>query len=163
MPNLKIYRGTIDNLRTNLETNVSGSVRKGRGDVSTSNTYISTFRIDGRQFILKTLHNTLSQGDDIVVCANGYKVINYKNLTTNETGTLSKLLWSIIRTIGNIVAFIPFFIALLFIGETRTVSGYTMIIIVVVLSLLFMYLLNKYVSMQQSAIDMLKQYLQDNN
>ena len=38
-----------------------------------------------------------------------------------------------------------------------------MIIIVVVLSLLFMYLLNKYVSMQQSAIDMLKQYLQDNN
>ena len=56
-----------------------------------------------------------------------------------------------------------FFIALLFIGETRTVSGYTMIIIVVVLSLLFMYLLNKYVSMQQSAIDMLKQYLQDNN
>lgn len=48
MPNLKIYRGTIDNLRTNLETNVSGSVRKGRGDVSTSNTYISTFRIDGR-------------------------------------------------------------------------------------------------------------------
>ena len=99
----------------------------------------------------------------MVVCANGYKVINYKNLTTNETGTLSKLLWSIIRAVGNIVAFIPFFIALLFIGETRTVSGYTMIIIVVILSLLFMYLLNKYVSMQQSAIEMLKQYLQDNN
>ena len=152
MSNLKIYRGTINNLRTNLETNVSGSVRKGKGDISTSNTYSSTFRIDGRQFILKTQNNTLSQGDDMVVCANGYKVINYKNLTTNETGTLSKLLWSI-----------PFFIALLFIGETRTVSGYTMIIIVVVLSLLFMYLLNKYVSMQQSAIDMLKQYLQDNN
>ena len=158
MSNLKIYRGTIDNLRTNLETNVSGSVRKGKGDISTSNTYSSTFRIDGRQFILKTQNNTLSQGDDMVVYANGYKVINYKNLTTNETGTLSKLLWSIIRTVGNIVAFIPFFI-----GETRTVSGYTMIIIVVVLSLLFMYLLNKYVSMQQSAIDMLKQYLQDNN
>ena len=108
MSNLKIYRGTIDNLRTNLETNVSGSVRKGKGDISTSNTYSSTFRIDGRQFILKTQNNTLSQGDDMVVCANGYKVINYKNLTTNETGTLSKLLWSIIRTVGNIVAFIPF-------------------------------------------------------
>ena len=34
MPNLKIYKGTIDNLRTNLETNVSGSVRKGKGDIS---------------------------------------------------------------------------------------------------------------------------------
>ena len=34
MSNLKIYRGTIDNLRTNLETNVSGSVRKGKGDIS---------------------------------------------------------------------------------------------------------------------------------
>ena len=53
MFDLKIYRGIIDNLRTNLETNVSGSVRNGKGGVSTSNMYSSTFRIDGRQFILK--------------------------------------------------------------------------------------------------------------
>nr|WP_315083273.1 hypothetical protein [uncultured Campylobacter sp.] len=163
MSDLKIYRGTIDNLRTNLETNVSGSVRNGKGGVSTSNTYSSTFRIDGNQFILKIQNDTLSQGDDMVVCANGNKVINYKNLTTNETGILSRLLWFAIRTVCNIAAFIPFFIALLCIKETRSGLGYTMIVIVVISSLLFAYFINKYVSMQQRAIKMLKQYLQENN
>ncbi len=163
MFDLKIYRGIIDNLRTNLETNVSGSVRNGKGGVSTSNMYSSTFRIDGRQFILKIQNDTLSQGDEMVVCANGNKVINYKNLTTNETGGLSRLFWSAIRTVCNIAAFIPFFIALLCIEETRSGLGYTMIVIVVISSLLSAYFINKYVSMQQRAIKMLKQYLQEND
>ena len=38
-----------------------------------------------------------------------------------------------------------------------------MIVIVVISSLLSAYFINKYVSMQQRAIKMLKQYLQENN
>lgn len=130
---LASLEGIASNIRT--DTSVQGSVRRGKGNVSSTTTM--NFLVDGKAVNADFGESmSINDGDHVVVAGvqktNGLKVLAYNNLTNGTYGEGGKSL----RIGGIILAIVCFGLGMAFIG----IVGFLGIVIPVLFGLIGIWL-----------------------
>ena len=117
---LRIVRGNVSGLNSNLETYISGNARSG--EVGTSHNYNINFRINNQLFYLNKRNSTIIEGDELIFVADGQYVEVFVNLNSgekyiNDIFSISFRYYSIMILCICIFAFCTLFFLAMFAGD----------------------------------------------
>lgn len=117
---LRIVKGKVSGLNSNLETYISGNPRSG--EAGTSHNYNINFRINNQLFYLNKLNSTIIEGDELIFVSDGQYVEVFVNLNSgekyiNNTFSISFHYYSIMLLCLCVFAFCTLFFLAMFTGK----------------------------------------------